>query len=187
MTKQKELSKHERDELLQILKTRFDKNKDRHPNHDWNTVELKLTANLQKLWSINEMEKSGGEPDLVSFKSQPAGLIYCDCSTESPAGRRSLCYDQAAWDARKANKPGGNALKLAEEMGIELLNEEQYHSLQELGKFDLKTSSWLLSPTAVRKLGGAIFGDYRFGRVFIYHNGADSYYAARGFRGFIKL
>ncbi|HMN14027.1 MAG TPA: DUF4256 domain-containing protein [Bellilinea sp.] len=173
------------DELIQNLRNRFEKNKVRHPNLQWEEVESRLRNAPDKLWSLHQMESTGGEPDVVSF--QAGEIAFADCAAESPAPRRSLCYDQAALDARKANKPAGSALETAKSMGIELLDEAQYQALQKLGKFDLKTSSWLHTPPEVRKLGGAIFGDRRFDRVFIYHNGADSYYGARGFRGLLYI
>lgn len=173
--------------LLETLQLRFEKNMLRHPNADWEKVLAKLKANDSALWSLYEMERTGGEPDLVFFNKKDENFVFIDCSKETPQGRRSLCYDRKALDARKANKPVSSAMDMAAEMGIELLNEEQYCALQKLEAFDLKTSSWLKTPDDVRSLGGAIFGDRRFDRVFIYHNGADSYYAARGFRGWIAI
>ena len=181
------LSPKDSKELLTTLKSRYEKNTPRHKGLDWTKVEAKLLANPEKLWSLNEMEKSGGEPDVIGFDKKSGEFIFCDCSPESPAGRRSFCYDYEAWNSRKEHKPKNNAIDAAKEMGIELLNEEQYHDLQNLGVFDLKTSSWLRTPTDIRELGGAIFGDRRFNRVFVYHNGAESYYAARGFRGTLKV
>jgi len=182
------------DELLIILKTRFDKNLptgqagiNRHKDIKWNDLSSKLKKNNDKLWSLNEMEKTGGEPDVVGFDKKLNEYIFCDCSAESPADRRSLCYDRKALDARKENKPKDNAVDFAAAMGIELLTEEQYRELQKLGNFDLKTSSWVKTPDDIRKLGGAIFCDRRYNNVFTYHNGADSYYAARGFRGVLKV
>jgi hypothetical protein len=186
----KELPAKQRDELIKILRSRFEKNMTRHRGIDWTKVEAKLLSNPEKLWTINEMEVTGGEPDVVvldrSAKKQNE-IIFFDCSAESPAGRRSLCYDRAALQSRKEHKPKNSALDLAEEIGIELLVEEEYRGLQELGKFDLKTSSWIQTPPEIRKLGGAVFCDRRYETVFLYHNGAESYYAARGFRGSIKL
>lgn len=183
----KELSGKQKDELLSSLKTRFEKNSQRHKGLDWARVEARLKTKPDKLWSLYEMEQSGGEPDVTGFDKKTGEFIFCDCSPETPSGRRSLCYDRAALDARKENKPSGSAMDQAAAMGIEMLDEEQYRSLQALGKLDTKTSSWLRTPDAIRKLGGAIFGDYRYGQVFIYHNGAESYYAARGFRGMLRV
>jgi hypothetical protein len=183
----KELPADVKEELLQTLKARFEKNINRHQDIAWSKVLARLEANPEKLWSLSEMEVTGGEPDVVSFDSKTGEFIFFDCSPESPKERRSLCYDRQALDARKANKPMNSAIDMAEELGIEMLNEEQYHMLQQLGNFDLKTSSWLKTTADVRKLGGAIFGDRRFNRVFIYHNGADSYYGARGFRGSLRV
>lgn len=159
----------------------------RHKDIEWKKVEEKLKTHPEKLWSLNEMEESGGEPDVVGFDKKTSEYIFYDCSGESPKGRRSLCYDREALESRKKHKPKNSAMDLAGDMGIELLTEEEYYKLQELGEFDSKTSSWLKTPNELRKLGGAIFGDYRFGRVFIYHNGAESYYGARGFRGSLKV
>lgn len=184
---QKLLSESSRNELLSILKLRFDKNSNRHKGLDWQLVHEKLNIQPEKLWSLNEMDQTGGEPDVIGYDKKSGEFIFCDCSAESPAGRRSVCYDQEALDARKEYKPVNSALNMAFEMGIELLNEEQYRTLQKLGKFDTKTSSWLLTPDPIRKLGGAIFGDNRYGQVFIYHNGVQSYYAARGFRGLLRV
>ncbi|HTI93183.1 MAG TPA: DUF4256 domain-containing protein [Puia sp.] len=181
------LSPEQREHLLKTLKTRFEKNIPRHKDLEWTKVEARLKANPEKLWSLNEMENTGGEPDVVDYDKKTGEYIFYDCSAESPKDRRSLCYDRAALDARKEAKPKNNAVDLATAMGIELLSEEQYRQLQKLGNFDAKTSSWLTTPSDIRKLGGAIFGDYRYGTVFIYHNGADSYYAARGFRGSLKV
>ena len=175
------------EELLRVLQTRFEKNMNRHKGLEWANVQAKLAVSPAKLWSLHEMELSGGEPDVVGYDSQTGEYIFYDCAAESPKGRRSLCYDRAAWEARKEHKPGNNALDLAAAMGIELLTEEQYRQLQTLGHFDTKTSSWLKTPADIRKLGGAIFADFRYGQVFIYHNGADSYYAARGFRGWLRV
>ena len=181
------LSKTQREELLRALKARFDRNTDRHKGLDWAKIQAKLERNPQKLWSLNEMERTGGEPDVVSHDKKAGEYIFYDCSADSPKGRRSLCYDRAALDARKENKPKGNALEMASAMGIELLSEEQYRELQRLGNFDTKTSSWVKTPSAIRKLGGALFCDRRYDTVFVYHNGAESYYAARGFRGCVRI
>jgi len=186
-TSKKELSAEQNEELLQTLKTRFEKNMKRHQGLEWTKVQARLESKPEKLWVLDEMEITGGEPDVVGFDQKTGEYIFYDCSTETPKDRRSLCYDRQAWESRKANKPENTAMDMAAEMGIELLTEEEYQELQTLGDFDLKTSSWLKTPANVRKLGGAIFGDQRFGRVFIYHNGADSYYAARGFRGLLKV
>lgn len=182
-----DLSAAQRQELLSILKARFEKHMERHAGFAWAEVQARLAAHPDKLWPLHEMEQSGGEPDLIGVDQKTGEYIFCDCSPESPAGRRSLCYDDAALEARKENKPAGSAVGMAAVMGIELLSEEEYRELQQLGKFDLKTSSWLKTPDDVRKLGGALFGDRRYGRVFTYHNGAISYYAARGFRGLLRV
>lgn len=174
-------------ELLSVLKYRFEKNIQRHIGILWNEVENRLNNNPDKLLSISKMEETGGEHDVVGYNKAENKYIFMDCSLESPVGRRSLCYDKEALDRRKENKPKNNAIDIAKEMGIQLLIEDDYHFLQSLGSFDMKTSSWLATPENVRRLGGAIFGDYRFGRVFIYHNGAESYYASRGFRGKLKV
>ena len=176
-----------REELMRILKTRFEKNKNRHVGLDWASVQAKIEANLDKMWSLNEMEETEGEPDVIGYDAATDEYIFVDCSAESPKGRRSFCYDRAALDARKEHKPANNALEFAEEIGIELLTEEQYKNLQQLGKFDTKTSSWIQTPDAIRKLGGALFCDRRYDHVFVYHNGAESYYAARGFRGLLRV
>ena len=183
----KELAPKQREELLGVLKTRFEKDLNRHKDLDWDKVQAKLESNPAKLWSLNEMERTGGEPDVVGVDKNTGEYVFYDCSAESPKGRRSYCYDGAAWDSRKQHKPENAAVDAAAEMGIELLTEEQYRELQKLDEFDLKTSSWVLTPAEVRKLGGAIFCDRRFGRVFTYHNGAESYYAARGFRGVLRV
>jgi len=183
----KKKNQPEQEELLKILKARFEKNMNRHKGLVWEKVQLKIEANPQKLFSLAEMEQTGGEPDVIGFDIKAGEFIFCDCSAESPAGRRSLCYDHEALEKRKEHKPKSSAKKMAEEMGIELLSEEQYHELQKLGEFDTKTSSWIETPPEIRKLGGAIFADYRFGRVFVYHNGAESYYAGRAFRGMLKI
>ena len=160
---------------------------DRHPGMEWSKIQAKLEASPKKLWSLDEMEATDGEPDVIAYDQQKDEYLFCDCSPESPKGRRSLCYDREAWNARKEHKPAGSVLELAAEMGIELLTEEQYRELQQLGNFDTKTSSWVKTPEAIRKLGGAIFCDRRYGTVFMYHNGAESYYAARGFRGLLRI
>lgn len=183
----KNLDSNQREELRTILKDRFERNMNRHQDLQWAEVQAKLETNPQKLVSLYKMEQSGGEPDVVAFDKDTGEIIFYDCSPESPSGRRSVCYDHEALEARKTAKPKDSAVNMAESMGIELLSEEQYHALQTLGEFDLKTSSWLKTPAEVRERGGAIFGDRRFGRVFIYHNGAESYYAARGFRGSLSI
>lgn len=183
----KELSQRELNELISILKNRFELNMNRHQSVVWIDVEKKLKKNPSKLWSLNEMEKSGGEPDVTVQLSKIGEYIFVDCSIESPKGRRSLCYDREALEARKEHKPSGSVIEMANEIGIEILTEEDYRELQKLGKFDLKTSSWVKTPTEIRKLGGAIFCDRRYDAVFTYHNGAESYYAARGFRGMLKV
>jgi hypothetical protein len=174
-------------DMIGTLRSRFEENMNRHNGFDWAKVQAKLDANDEKLWSLSEMERTGGEPDVVAFDKKTGEYIFYDCSEESPKGRRSLCYDRGALDSRKENKPANSAVDAAAAMGIELLTEEQYWELQQLGEFDLKTSSWVQTPAEIRKLGGAIFCDRRFGRVFTYHNGAESYYAARGFRGSLRL
>jgi hypothetical protein len=183
----KELSSKQREELLKTLKARFDKNMSRHKGLEWQKVQGKLEANPSNLWSLNEMEKSGGEPDVVGFDKKTGEYIFYDCSAESPAGRRSFCYDRKALEERKEHKPKNNAVDMADSIGIELLTEEQYRELQQLGNFDTKTSSWVQTPSDIRKLGGAIFCDRRYDTIFVYHNGADSYYGARGFRGSLKV
>lgn len=187
MGKSKKLSAKEMDDLLKLLKARFQKNANRHAGLDWNKVQAKLEANPDKLWSLNEMERTGGEPDVVGEDKKTGEFVFYDCSSETPKERRSLCYDDEALAARKENKPEGSAMDMAESMGIEILTEEEYRALQKLGTFDAKTSSWIKTPSAIRKLGGALFCDYRYGAVFVYHNGASSYYAARGFRGCLKV
>lgn len=183
----RELPAEERQILLQALKTRFERNMGRHRGMEWAKVLARLEAHPEKLWPLNEMERTGGEPDVVGRDKKTAEIVFCDCSAESPKGRRSICYDREALEARKEFKPANNAMDMAAAIGIELLTEEEYRELQGLGEFDTKTSSWLKTPPEVRKLGGAIFGDRRYGRVFVYHNGADSYYAARGFRGALRV
>jgi len=183
----KELSVAERDDLLKVLKARFEKNMNRHKSLEWAEVQAKLEARTEKLWSLNEMERTGGEPDVVGFHKERGEYIFYDCSAESPKGRRSLCYDREALEARKENKPKDSAINMASDLGIEILTEQQYYELQKLGSFDLKTSSWVSTPADIRKLGGAISCNRRFGRVFTGHNGADSYYAARGFRGSLRV
>lgn len=174
-------------ELLSVLKTRFEKNMQRHKGLDWGKVQARLESNAGKLWSLDEMENTGGEPDVVGFDKKTGEYIFYDCAAESPAGRRSVCYDNEALEKRKENKPKNSAMGMAADMGIELLTEEQYRELQQYGKFDTKTSSWIVTPPAIRKLGGALFADYRYGTIFVYHNGAESYYAARGFRGSLRV
>jgi hypothetical protein len=182
-----ELSPEQRKELLGALKTRFEKNMNRHQGLEWTKVQAKLEANTEKLWSISEMERTGGEPDVVAHDKKTGEYIFYDCAAESPKGRRSLCYDREALDSRKENKPKGSAMELATAIGIDLLTEEQYRELQKIGEFDTKTSNWVSTPSSIRKLGGALFCDRRFDTVFVYHNGAESYYAARGFRGSVKV
>ncbi len=183
----KELSAKQSEALLATLTERFTKNMNRHKGIDWNAVQTKLKASKTKMWSLYEMESTGGEPDVVGYDKKNGDYIFYDCSTESPAGRRSFCYDREALNARKENKPKNSALDAAAAMGIDILTEENYRELQKLGKFDTKTSSWIQTPDNIRKLGGAIFADYRYGQVFVYHNGAESYYAARGFRGMLRV
>lgn len=178
----KELPAKEREELLRVLQGRFQTNMTRHKGLEWAGVEAKLEANAEKLWSLSEMERTGGEPDVVGHDKETGEYIYYDCSPESPKGRRSICYDREALESRKEHKPKDNAMDMATAMGVELLTEEQYRELQKLGEFDTKTSSWVKTPSGIRKLGGALFCDRRFDTVFVYHNGAESYYAARGFR-----
>lgn len=183
----KELSQDQRVELLRVLKTRFEKNMNRHKGLEWAKIQAKLEAAPEKLLSLDEMEETGGEPDVVGFDTKTGEYIFYDCSAESPKGRRSICYDHEALESRKEHKPENSAIGMASDMGIEILSEEQYRELQNLGHFDTKTSSWIKTPADIRKLGGAIFADYRYGKVFVYHNGAESYYAARGFRGSIRV
>ena len=187
MSQQKIISQQQKEELLKILQTRFEKNVNRHKNIEWEKVQEKLEINPEKLWSLNEMEETGGEPDVIKYDKTTDEYVFYDCSAESPKGRRSVCYDPEALASRKQHKPKHSAIGMAAEMGIELLTEEQYHELQQLGKFDTKTSSWIATPDDVRALGGAIFGDWRYGKTFIYHNGAESYYGARGFRACLKI
>ena len=183
----KKLSSAQREELFKTLKARFEKNPNRHKGLAWAEIQAKLEGNSDKLWSLNEMEITGGEPDVVGYEKKTDEYIFFDCSAESPKGRRSVCYDHEALASRKEHKPENSATEMAADMGIELLTEEQYRELQKLGKFDTKTSSWIKTPPDIRKLGGAIFADYRYGNVFVYHNGAESYYAARGFRGSLRI
>ncbi len=184
---EKKLAQAQRDALLKTVKARFEKNAARHPKVEWKDVQARLEAKPEKLWSLNEMELSGGEPDVVGHDKKAGEYVFFDCAAESPKGRRSICYDQQALDSRKENKPKNNAVSLATAMGIELLTEAQYRQLQQLGEFDLKTSSWVMTPPAVRQLDGALFCDRRYDTVFVYHNGAESYYAARGFRGALRV
>jgi uncharacterized protein DUF4256 len=181
------LPKKQREDLLRVLQTRFEKNANRHKDIEWAKVQAKMEANAEKLQALNEMERTGGEPDVVGHDKKTGEYIFYDCSAESPKNRRSLCYDREALDSRKENKPKDSAIRMAGRMGIELLTEEQYRGLQKLGEFDTKTSSWVKTPAPIRKLGGAIFCDRRYDTVFVYHNGAESYYAARGFRGSLRV
>lgn len=183
----KTITANQRDELLGMLKTRFERNMRRHQGLEWAKVSARLEAEADKLRSLDEMERTGGEPDIVGYDQKSGEYLFCDCATESPTGRRSVCYDDEALQDRKEHKPKNSAIGMAAGMGIEILTEEQYRDLQKLGTFDAKTSSWIKTPADIRKLGGAIFGDYRYGRVFVYHNGAQSYYAARGFRGSLRV
>lgn len=183
----KELSPEQGKELLSVLKARFEKNMNRHEGLEWAKIRIKLESHPKKLWVLDEMEITGGEPDVVGYDKVKDEYIFYDCAAESPKGRRSVCYDHEALEARKEHKPGNSAIEMAKDMGIEVLTEEQYRELQQLGNFDTKTSSWIITPPAIRKLGGALFGDYRYGTVFTYHNGAESYYAARGFRGSLSV
>lgn len=183
----KKLPAEQQQELLKTLKARFEKNKNLHKNLDWAKVQARLEASPVKLWSLNEMESTGGEPDVIGHDNKTGEYIFCDCSAESPKGRRSICYDHEALASRKENKPANSAAEMAADMGIEFLTEEQYRNLQQLGNFDTKTSSWVKTPDEVRKLGGALFCDRRYNQVFLYHNGAESYYAARAFRGLLKV
>ena len=186
-SRKKDLSPEQHEELLGALKARFEKNTNRHKGLEWAQVQSKLEANAEKLWSLNEMERTGGEPDVIGHDDKTGEYMFYDCSPESPKGRRSLCYDREALESRKEHKPEGNAVDMAAAMGIELLTEEQYRELQKLGNFDTKTSSWVRTRSNIRKLGGALFCDRRYDTVFVYHNGAESYYAARAFRGSLRV
>ncbi len=183
----KKLSQEQQNEILNVLKIRFEKYRKRHKDLEWEKVQSKLLTNQEKLWSLDQMEQTGGEPAVIAFDKKTGEYIFYDCAPESPKGRRSICYDHEALELRKENKPENSAKEMAADMGIEMLTEEQYRELQKLGNFDTKTSSWIITPQDIRKLGGALFGDYRYKTVFIYHNGAESYYAARGFRGSLKV
>jgi len=187
VAKRKDVNAQQREELLRALKVRFEKNMNRHEGVEWANVQARLEANTEKLWSLNEMERTGGEPDVVGNEEKTGEYIFYDCSPESPKGRRSVCYDREGLDSRKEHKPESNAIDMAAATGIELLTEEQYRELQKLGCFDTKTSSWVKTPSDIRKLGGALFCDRRYGKVFVYHNGAQSYYSARGFRGSLRV
>ena len=187
MQRAKDMKPKQREELLGALKARFEKNMNRHRDLKWTKVQAKLEANTESLWSLNEMERTGGEPDVVGYDNKTGEYIFCDCSAESPKGRRSVCYDREALEARKEFKPKDSAMNMAAAMGIEILTEEQYRELQKLGNFDTKTSSWVKTPSPIRKLGGALFCDRRYDHVFVYHNGAESYYAARAFRGSLRV
>lgn len=184
---EKKLSSEQSQALITVLKVRFEKNMSRHPSCVWEKVQTKLEADGEKLWSLNEMERTGGEPDVVGYEKEGDAYLFYDCSAQSPSGRRSLCYDTAALESRKEHKPQNSALGLAATMGVKILSEQEYRDLQKLGDFDTKTSSWLKTPVGIRKLGGAVFGDFRYGSVFVYHNGAESYYAARGFRASLRV
>ncbi|KUJ62972.1 hypothetical protein AR687_06150 [Flavobacteriaceae bacterium CRH] len=183
----KELQAAQAEVLFKVLKTRFEKNMNRHKGLEWNAIQTKLEANPEKLWSLDEMERTEGEPDVVGFDEKTKEYVFYDCAAESPKGRRSFCYDHEALEKRKENKPNDSAINMANEMGISILNEEEYRELQKLGNFDTKTSSWIITPAEIRKLGGAIFADFRYNTIFVYHNGAESYYAARGFRGSLRV
>jgi hypothetical protein len=187
MENKKELSPKQREELIKALKVRFEKNMTRHKGVEWTQIQAKLEANAEKLWSLNEMERTGGDPDVVGYDKKTGDYVYYDCSVESPKGRTSSCYDREGLESRKEHRPENNAIDMASAMGIELLTEEQYRELQKLGEFDTKTSSWVKTPTDIRKLGGALFCDRRFGHVFVYHNGAESYYSGRAFRGWLRV
>ncbi|MBI5227265.1 DUF4256 domain-containing protein [Candidatus Micrarchaeota archaeon] len=187
ISNKKELSSEQREELFKVLKDRFEKNRNRHISLEWVKVQVKLEADPEKLLSLSEMERTGGEPDVVGHDKKTGEYIFYDCAAESPNGRRSVCYDREALESRKEHKPKNNAIDMAADMGIEILTEEQYRNLQKLGNFDTKTSSWVKTPTDIRKLGGAIFADFRYGQVFVSHNGAESYYAARAFRGELRV
>jgi hypothetical protein len=186
-TSKKELSAEQREELFLALEVRFEKNMKRHKDLDWTKVQAKLKGDTEKLWSLNEMETTGGEPDVIGHDKKTGEYIFCDCAAESPKGRRSICYDREALESRKEHKPKNSAMDMAAAMGIELLTEEQYRELQKLGEFDTKTSSWVKTPADIRELGGALFCDRRYDKVFVYHNGAESYYAARAFRGLLRV
>ncbi|KPB03277.1 DUF4256 domain-containing protein [Bacillus sp. CHD6a] len=186
-TSEKSLSSEQMDELISVLKKRFEKNLHRHEELEWDQVQAKLESNAEKLWPLSEMERTSGEPDVINYDKETDEYLFCDCSKESPKGRRSVCYDREALEARKKFKPENSAMDMTNDMGIEMLTEEQYRELQKLGEFDLKTSSWVQTPEEIRKLGGALFCDRRFNHVFVYHNGADSYYGARGFRGLLRV
>jgi hypothetical protein len=183
----KNLFPEQREELITVLKVRFEKNMDRHKGLEWDKIQLKLESNAEKLWTLNEMERTGGEPDVVNYDLKTGEYIFYDCSAESPDGRRSLCYDREGLESRKEHKPKNSAIDMAAAMGIGLLSEDEYRTLQKLGNFDMKTSSWIKTPADIRKLGGALFADFRYDNVFIYHNGAQSYYAARAFRGSLRV
>jgi hypothetical protein len=187
MQRAKDMKAKQHEELLRALKARFEKNMNRHNGLEWAKVQAKLEANIEKLWSLNEMERTGGEPDVVGHDEKADEYIFYDCSAESPKGRRSVCYDRKGLESRKEHKPENNAIDMATAMGIELLTEEQYRELQQLGKFDTKTSSWVKTPSDIRELGGALFADFRYGNVFVYHNGAQSYYGGRGFRSSLRV
>ncbi|MEA4916798.1 DUF4256 domain-containing protein [Proteiniphilum sp.] len=187
MNNKKELPEGEVNILLETLRNRFEKNMNRHKGIDWSKVRRRLEVSPEKLWSLNQMEETEGEPDVIGYDAQTDKYLFCDCAAESPKGRRSVCYDPEALASRKEHKPRHSAVGMAQEMGVSLLTEEQYHALQQLGEFDIKTSSWIVAPPDVRKLGGGLFGDKRYGRVFIYHNGVESYYAARGFRVILEV
>jgi hypothetical protein len=187
MKREKEVEEKEREELLRALKTRFEKNMSRHQDIEWAKVRARLEANPEKLWSLSEMERTGGEPDVVGYDKETGEYLLYDCSAESPQGRRNVCYDREALESRKEARPADSAMNMAAAMGIEILTEEQYRELQELGDFDTKTSSWLKTPSEIRKLGGAIFADRRYDHVFVYHNSASSYYGVRGFRGSLRI
>lgn len=183
----RKLSPEQCEDLLRTLKVRFEKNSNRHEGLEWAEVQARLEADPDKLWSLHEMERTGGEPDVIAYDQDAEKYVFCDCSPESPKGRRSICYDQEALESRKEHKPQNSAMNMAADMGIEMLTEEQYRALQQLGKFDAKSSSWVKTPAEIRKLGGALFCDRRYDKVFLYHNGAESYYGARGFRGSLKV
>ena len=181
------LSSEQTASLIKVLKSRFEKNSNFHKEFNWESIQSKLESQPEKLWSLNEMEQTGGEPDLINYDATTDEYLFCDCSAESPKGRRSLCYDRKALDSRKEHKPKDNVIDVAAAMGVSLLTEEEYRELQKRGNFDTKTSSWITTPSDIRELGGAIFADFRYGKVFVYHNGAESYYAARGFRGLLRV